>query len=105
MTKDGRTDAERQEHERYMRLLGLPQGYIDHNFAFIDKEKHREISSRGGKRSGEVRRKKAEHNKELTAMLNRYFFEGYTEQDIKDFRKWQRHRRYLQKKREAAGKQ
>ena len=103
MTKN-EADREEREREIYNRLKGLPEGYIQHNFALIDKDKHREISSRGGIKSGEARRKKAAHDKAMRAILDDMFFTGYTEQDIKDFRKWQRHRRYLQKKREAAGK-
>lgn len=103
MTKN-EADREEREREIYNRLKGLPEGYIQHNFALIDRDRHREISSKGGKASGEARRKKAEHDRFLRQVLDDMFFEGYTEEDIKDFRAWQRHRRYLKKKREAAGK-
>ena len=99
------TKNNKSEQEQRLKALGLPEAYIQNNFAIIDREKHREISSRGGKRSGEVRRQNAEKKRQARAMLNAVFFAGYTEQDLKDFRKWQRHNRYLQKKREAAGRQ
>ena len=86
-----------------MRAAGLPDKYIQNNFAVMDKDRHREISSRGGIKSGEARRYNAAKQRQARAMLDAYMFAGYTEEDIKDFRKWQRHRRYLQKKREIKG--
>lgn len=97
---------EQIEHD--MRAAGLPDKYIQHNFAVIDKDKHREISSKGGRRSGEVRRQNAERAKQARQMLELVLFSkiGKKEEleELEDFRAWQRHRRYLKKKREAAGK-
>ena len=90
-----------EQIEQDMRAAGLPDKYIQHNFAVIDKERHKEISSRGGKRSGEIRRQNAERRKQARSFLNSVYFAGYTERDLEDFRQWQRHKRYLQKKQEG----
>ena len=99
--QDGQRTPERIAQD--MRAAGLPDKYIQNNFAVMDKDRHREISSRGGIKSGEARRNKAEQQQRARAMLNAVMFAGYTEQDIEDFRKWQRHRKYLQKKKAAKG--
>lgn len=102
---DKRTPEEIAEE---MRAAGLPDKYIQHNFAVMDKDKHKEISSRGGKRSGEIRRYNAAKRKQAKQMLELVLFSkvGTAEelQELDDFRAWQRHRRYLKKKREAKGK-
>ena len=91
-----------------MRAAGLPDKYIANNFAVMDKDKHKELSSRGGKRSGEVKRYNAARRKQAKEMLELVLLSklGKEEelQELDDFRAWQRHRRYLKKKREAAGK-
>lgn len=99
-TTQDTTEREQRAKEVCQRLKGLPEGYIQHNFAVIDEARHKEISSKGGIKSGEARRKRAARDKATRTMLDYMFFPNYTEQDIEEFRKWQRHRRYLQQKRE-----
>lgn len=98
-----------EEIAQDMRAAGLPDKYIQHNFAVMDKEKHKALSSKGGKISGVVRKYNAAKRKQAKQMLELVLFSraGATEeelQELDDFRAWQRHRRYLKKKREAAGK-
>ncbi len=97
-----------EEVARDMRAAGLPDKYIQHNFAVMDKDKHKALSSKGGKISGVVRKYNAAKRKQAKEMLELVLFSkvGTEEelQELDDFRAWQRHRRYLKKKREAAGK-
>lgn len=97
-----------EEIARDMRAAGLPDKYIANNFAVMDKEKHKEISSRGGKRSGEAKRYNAARRKQAKQMLELVLLSKVATaeelEELDDFKAWQRHRRYLKKKREAAGK-
>ena len=99
------TEQEKKIREHYRKLLGLPEKYIQHNFAFMDKEQHRAISSKGGKRSGEVRRQNAAYLKLMLEELDKQLFADLLEEEVDDFRAWQRHRRYLKKKREQKQKE
>ena len=63
-------------------------------FDRIDKERLQEISHKGGIASGKSRRKKAEMRKVARETMDNYFIsEGIIEQDLEDFRKWQKLKR------------
>lgn len=63
------------------------------SFDRIDKDKHIEISRAGGIASGEARRIKAKKIKEIHEAFDDYMLaSGYLEEDIRDFRQWQKER-------------
>lgn len=82
-----------------MGIENQPKGFIDNNFRLLDKDKQRDIARQGGIASGQVRKQKADRAKAAREILDYVFLQsGLQKQDLEDFRKWQRHKRYLENK-------
>jgi hypothetical protein len=61
-------------------------------FDEMPPERHRELSSRGGRVSGEVRRKKADVKRSLMFQMERFAMAENLLDDIKAFHRWKKRR-------------
>ena len=59
-------------------------------FDEMSPERHCELSARGGRASGESRRRKAEFQAVAQEMMMRYYFIDSLEEDIQAFRRWKK---------------
>ena len=62
-------------------------------FDEMTKDRHRELSARGGVKSGKVRRAKRAHREALLALMEDYATAAEFVDDVEEFRRWREARR------------